>query len=90
MASGMSELIGLEELQPEPCDGTGDDAMSTRFRKKWLKGDRVRSQRNADLQALDYAAFGAWFMGQRRYDPEVRRLCCGGYEPPLKLLEWAH
>lgn len=38
MTSSTSQFIGLEELEPEPCDGTGEDVMSTRVRRKWLKG----------------------------------------------------
>ncbi|KAH7704656.1 hypothetical protein AAVH_28151 [Aphelenchoides avenae] len=40
MTSSTSQFIGLEELEPEPCDGTGEDVMSTRVRRKWLKGNQ--------------------------------------------------
>ncbi|KAH7697531.1 hypothetical protein AAVH_35387, partial [Aphelenchoides avenae] len=33
MTNATSNLVGLEELQPEACDGTGTDAMSKRFHK---------------------------------------------------------
>ncbi|KAH7712331.1 hypothetical protein AAVH_20338 [Aphelenchoides avenae] len=76
MTDRSTTLIGLEELGPEPCDGTGEDAMSKRARRKWLKGALIGSQtsRDAELQAPGYAAFGAWFMGQCRSDPEAQRL----------------
>lgn len=38
MTSSTTGLIGLEHLGPEPCDGTGDDPMSIRARRKWHVG----------------------------------------------------
>ncbi|KAH7704658.1 hypothetical protein AAVH_28153 [Aphelenchoides avenae] len=44
MTSSTAELIGFEELQPEPCDGTGEDVMTNRYRNKWHVSTGVRRQ----------------------------------------------
>ncbi|KAH7725307.1 hypothetical protein AAVH_07100 [Aphelenchoides avenae] len=67
-------LIGYEELEAEPCDGTGTDAMAKRYHK-WHKGGPAVPQKTEDAQKpIDLAALGAYIYNLCSSDAEAQRL----------------
>ncbi|KAH7722269.1 DNA topoisomerase family protein [Aphelenchoides avenae] len=73
MTHATSKLIGLEELQPEPCDGTGTDAMSKRFHK-WHRNVPLEEVILDPTQPIDLAALGLVPCSECPNDPIAKRI----------------
>ncbi|KAH7725815.1 hypothetical protein AAVH_06658 [Aphelenchoides avenae] len=73
MTTAASKLIGLEELQVEPCDGTGKDAMSKRF-LKWHHYLPLEEVILDPTQPIDLVALGPVPCSECPNDPITKRM----------------
>ncbi|KAH7712248.1 DNA topoisomerase family protein [Aphelenchoides avenae] len=73
MTNATSKLVGLEELQPEACDGTGTDAMSKRFHK-WHLDVPLEEVILDPTQPVDLAALVPVPCSECPNDPITKRM----------------